>query len=273
MAPSTSRRMIRPLGPLPCSVRRSTSWSRASRRTNGETTESDPARPVREPPASTATADRPAPANRVSAVWLSVVWAPVLWALAGWVPGSVPWWPGRRVTSGRGIGMTVLRPTPLSALTGRRRRGRRRSGSVLTPYPTRMLPGPSGPSADGWSFRPRARPGPSGPAVPSGLLVPVGPVVLVGPVVPSGAGVAMVIRGAPTRTPVPAGPAREVTTPAYGQGTSTTALAVSTSATGWSMVMTSPTWTNQRTTSADTRPSPRSGRGNSRTAGTGYCSH
>src|SRR3569833_180089 len=48
--------------------------------------------------------------------------------------------------------------------------------------------------------------------------------------------------------------------PEYGEGTSTTALAVSTATIGWSTLTVSPTLTCQRTISASARPSPRSGR-------------
>src|SRR5690242_6289091 len=48
--------------------------------------------------------------------------------------------------------------------------------------------------------------------------------------------------------------------PEYGEGTSTTALAVSTATIGWSTLTASPTLTCQRTISASARPSPRSGR-------------
>ena len=53
----------------------------------------------------------------------------------------------------------------------------------------------------------------------------------------------------------PAGP----TTPSNGEGSSTTALAVSISTTTWSMVTLSPGWTCHLTMSASVRPSPTSG--------------
>ena len=48
--------------------------------------------------------------------------------------------------------------------------------------------------------------------------------------------------------------------PEYGEGTSTTAFAVSIDTSGWSSLTVSPTLTCQPTISASGRPSPRSGR-------------
>src|SRR5580658_4823247 len=67
------------------------------------------------------------------------------------------------------------------------------------------------------------------------------------------------ISGAPTTTVVPGSACRAAMVPANGIGSSTTALAVSTSATTWSMTTWSPTWTRQAMTSASSSPSPRSG--------------
>src|ERR1700690_2122464 len=65
--------------------------------------------------------------------------------------------------------------------------------------------------------------------------------------------------GCPTATMLPGVACRAATVPANGTGTSTAALAVSTSTTGWSIVTWSPTATCQAMTSASARPSPRSG--------------
>src|SRR5580698_11159642 len=67
------------------------------------------------------------------------------------------------------------------------------------------------------------------------------------------------ISGAPTPTVVPGSACRAAMVPANGIGSSTTALAVSTSATTWSMATWSPTCTRQAMTSASSSPSPRSG--------------
>src|ERR1700760_207315 len=67
------------------------------------------------------------------------------------------------------------------------------------------------------------------------------------------------ISGWPTATMVPGGACRGAPAPPNGPGTSTAALAVSTSTTGWSIVTWSPTATCQAMTSASARPSPRSG--------------
>ena len=67
------------------------------------------------------------------------------------------------------------------------------------------------------------------------------------------------------RPPVP--PARSTTTPAYGLGSSTAALAVSTSSRIWLTTTVSPTATRQPSTSASVRPSPASGIRNSCSTG------
>ena len=65
--------------------------------------------------------------------------------------------------------------------------------------------------------------------------------------------------GVPTGTVSPSGTSRAVTVPAYGDGSSTSDLAVSISTTMSLTVMTSPTFTFQVTISASVRPSPTSG--------------
>ena len=65
--------------------------------------------------------------------------------------------------------------------------------------------------------------------------------------------------GVPTATVSPSGTSRPVTVPAYGDGSSTSDLAVSISTTMSLMAMTSPTLTFQVTISASVRPSPTSG--------------
>ena len=69
--------------------------------------------------------------------------------------------------------------------------------------------------------------------------------------------------GLPTSTTVPGCSCRAATTPANGEGSSTTALAVSTSAMIWLSATVSPTATFHATISDSVRPSPRSGSLNS----------
>src|SRR5262249_49373727 len=66
-------------------------------------------------------------------------------------------------------------------------------------------------------------------------------------------------RGAPTFTRSPLAPNRRAIRPLRGDGTSTTALSVSTESSGWSATTWSPCVTCQATISASARPSPRSG--------------
>ncbi len=70
--------------------------------------------------------------------------------------------------------------------------------------------------------------------------------------------------GVPTSTVWPSGTSSAATTPAYGLGSSTTALAVSMSTMIWFTVTVSPGCTLQLTMSASVSPSPTSGRRNSR---------
>ena len=70
--------------------------------------------------------------------------------------------------------------------------------------------------------------------------------------------------GVPTSTVWPSGTSSAATTPAYGLGSSTTALAVSMSTMIWFTVTVSPGFTRQLTMSASVSPSPTSGRRNSR---------
>src|SRR3954453_14156304 len=65
--------------------------------------------------------------------------------------------------------------------------------------------------------------------------------------------------GVPTGTVSPSGTCRACTVPAYGEGSSTSDLAVSISTTMSLTLMTSPTLTFQVTISASVRPSPTSG--------------
>ena len=67
------------------------------------------------------------------------------------------------------------------------------------------------------------------------------------------------IRSAPTGTMSPGAPVCDSTRPVTGDGNSTAAFSVMTSAMTWSSVTKSPTLTCQATTSASTVPSPRSG--------------
>ena len=65
--------------------------------------------------------------------------------------------------------------------------------------------------------------------------------------------------GVPTSAVVPSGTSSPATTPSYGDGSSTTALAVSISTMIWLIVTLSPGWTCHLTMSASVRPSPTSG--------------
>src|SRR6266567_3602241 len=65
--------------------------------------------------------------------------------------------------------------------------------------------------------------------------------------------------GVPTSAVVPSGTSRFSTTPSYGLGNSTTALAVSISTMIWLMLILSPGCTSHLTMSASVRPSPTSG--------------
>src|SRR5437899_7533348 len=72
--------------------------------------------------------------------------------------------------------------------------------------------------------------------------------------------------GAPTLTRSPLPPNSRAMRPRCGEGTSTTALSVSTETSGWSTTTRSPSLTCQVTISASSRPSPRSGSRNCRMA-------
>src|SRR5439155_14774185 len=61
----------------------------------------------------------------------------------------------------------------------------------------------------------------------------------------------------------PGAKARETTCPATGDGSSTSALSVCTSTSGWSRATVSPGFTSHETTSPSSRPSPTSGSANS----------
>jgi hypothetical protein len=74
--------------------------------------------------------------------------------------------------------------------------------------------------------------------------------------------------GVPTSTVTPSGTSSSVTTPAYGDGSSTSDFAVSISTIGSLMRTVSPGFTRQVTISASVRPSPASGRRNCWMSGT-----
>ena len=95
--------------------------------------------------------------------------------------------------------------------------------------------------------------------VGEGETVPVGtPIIAIGePVDSPGSPILMI--GVPTGTVSPSGTSRSSTVPAYGDGSSTSDLAVSISTTMSLTLMTSPTLTFQVTISASVRPSPTSG--------------
>ena len=65
--------------------------------------------------------------------------------------------------------------------------------------------------------------------------------------------------GVPTSAVSPSGTSSPATTPSYGDGSSTTALAVSISTMIWLIAILSPGWTCHLTMSASVRPSPTSG--------------
>ena len=65
--------------------------------------------------------------------------------------------------------------------------------------------------------------------------------------------------GVPTATVSPSATSRAVTVPAYGEGSSTSDLAVSISTTMSLISIVSPSLTRQETISASVRPSPTSG--------------
>jgi hypothetical protein len=69
----------------------------------------------------------------------------------------------------------------------------------------------------------------------------------------------------PVSTVAPSGCSREITTPAYGEGISTAAFAVSTSTIGSLILTVSPGATSHLRISPSVSPSPRSGDLNSRT--------
>src|SRR4051794_33079223 len=71
--------------------------------------------------------------------------------------------------------------------------------------------------------------------------------------------VSIVMIGVPTSTMVPASNSSSVTVPAYGEGSSTAAFAVSTSQSGWLTVTVSPTATSHCRISPSVSPSPTSG--------------
>src|SRR5882757_7860244 len=71
--------------------------------------------------------------------------------------------------------------------------------------------------------------------------------------------VSMVMIGRPTSTVSPSAACSSVTTPAYGEGSSTAALAVSTSTMIWLTTTVSPGLTDQVMMSASVSPSPTSG--------------
>ena len=73
-----------------------------------------------------------------------------------------------------------------------------------------------------------------------------------------------VTRTAPTGTSSPSEAPSETTSPAYGDGISTVAFAVSTSTNGWLSSTVSPTSTSQATIRPSSSPSPRSGNANTR---------
>ena len=74
-----------------------------------------------------------------------------------------------------------------------------------------------------------------------------------------GASAPMVTSTAPTAAMFPSGTCMRATTPAKGDGISAVALSVITSTSGSSSAISSPSFTNQRSTSASVTPSPRSG--------------
>ncbi len=81
---------------------------------------------------------------------------------------------------------------------------------------------------------------------------------------PSSAATSTAMIGVPTSTVWPSPTSSPATTPSNGQGSSTTALAVSISTMVWLICTWSPGWTRQLTMSASVSPSPTSGSLNSR---------
>src|SRR5580693_2147876 len=81
---------------------------------------------------------------------------------------------------------------------------------------------------------------------------------------PAAPGTSTAMIGVPTSTVWPSETSSAATTPAYGLGSSTTALAVSMSTMIWLMITVSPGLTRQATMSASVSPSPTSGSRNSR---------
>jgi hypothetical protein len=90
---------------------------------------------------------------------------------------------------------------------------------------------------------------------------------------PADGSVSKVMIGEPTSTVSPAWWWIWVTTPAYGDGTSTAALAVSTSTIGWLSFTSSPGDTIHCRISPSVSPSPRSGSLNCFRRDTSACSH
>src|ERR1039458_1818504 len=80
-----------------------------------------------------------------------------------------------------------------------------------------------------------------------------------GPAVPASSVTSIAMIGVPTSTVWPSWTSRPVTTPANGQGSSTTALGGSISTITWLTVTRSPALTRQVTMSASVSPSPTSG--------------
>src|SRR5215472_6195354 len=76
---------------------------------------------------------------------------------------------------------------------------------------------------------------------------------------PAAESVSKTTSSAPTGIESPGAPASDTIRPLTGAGTSTTALSVDISTSGWSSLTTSPAFARQFTISADTVPSPRSG--------------
>src|SRR4051812_25618684 len=86
-----------------------------------------------------------------------------------------------------------------------------------------------------------------------------GDAVATGSSAPAPGSVSNVMIGEPTSTVAPASWWISCTTPAYGDGTSTAAFAVSTSTIGWLSLTSSPTFTIHCRISPSVSPSPRSG--------------
>ena len=116
--------------------------------------------------------------------------------------------------------------------SGRRHRFVAARGRGWSPRAARQVAGRRPPGRAG-----RAQPGPPGQS-PAGV---------------------MRISSAPTASNCPTSPPSACTVPAIGDGISTVALSVITSASGWSSATTSPGATCQATSSTSAMPSPRSG--------------